>query len=80
MAVLIHPRYHSPRVILVEDHGVLAGLLTIKDVLRYTLSEHGDPQTRWDQHQFNIMLEEGWTWVSNSAQEIWTTIRRIIRR
>ncbi|KAL6303549.1 hypothetical protein BKA93DRAFT_336335 [Sparassis latifolia] len=31
-----------PRVILVEDHGALAGLVTLKDVLRFTLTEQGE--------------------------------------
>jgi chloride channel 3/4/5 len=71
---------HSPRVILVEDHGVLSGLVTVKDVLRFiaTLPTH---EPSWDERGgLDGLLEEAWTWAANIVYRIVSWSRRIIRR
>ncbi|KAJ3491253.1 hypothetical protein NLI96_g830 [Meripilus lineatus] len=48
-------RRMGPRVIIVEDHGSLAGLITIKDVLRFTIAEESSGSaTKWD-HESTTM-------------------------
>ncbi|TCD65613.1 glycerol ethanol, ferric requiring protein [Steccherinum ochraceum] len=44
----------GPRVILVESHGTLAGLITVKDVLRFTLTEISEHQSHvtWSNDHF----------------------------
>ncbi|KAJ7879634.1 Cl-channel protein [Mycena olivaceomarginata] len=53
----------GPRVILVEDHGVLAGLVTVKDVLRWIAVEKPEFEPSWDERGgLDGILEEVWTW------------------
>ncbi|KAF8199932.1 Cl-channel protein [Mycena galopus ATCC 62051] len=55
----------GPRVILVEDHGILAGLVTVKDVLRWIAVEKPEREPSWDERGgLEGMLEEVWTWAS----------------
>lgn len=54
-----------PRVILVEDQGVLVGLVTVKDVLRFTLMEHSRTHSPWAGAEFEGIIEEVWTWTSD---------------
>ncbi|KAJ7497777.1 Cl-channel protein [Mycena latifolia] len=55
----------GPRVILVEDHGVLAGLVTVKDVLRWIAVEKPEREPSWDERGgLDGMLEEVWTWAA----------------
>ncbi|KAF7357806.1 Chloride channel protein [Mycena venus] len=55
----------GPRVILVEDHGTLAGLVTVKDVLRWIAVEKPEREPSWDERGgLDGMLEEVWTWAS----------------
>lgn len=70
----------GPRVILVEDHGALRGLVTVKDVLKYTLTETGEMRTRWDETQFEGIVEEVWTWTTNQINTITSLCRRLVRR
>ena len=70
----------GPRVILVEDHGALRGLVTVKDVLKYTLTETGEMRTRWDETQFEGIVEEVWTWTTKQANAIVSLSRRLLRR
>ncbi|KAF9462474.1 chloride channel [Collybia nuda] len=70
----------GPRVILVEDHGVLSGLVTVKDVLRFiaTLPAH---EPSWDDRGgLDGLLEEAWTWAAETIYRVMTWGRRIIRR
>jgi chloride channel 3/4/5 len=68
-------------VILVEEHGILVGLITVKDVLRFTAMEKPDSYPSWDERGgLDGMLEEIWTgtltiWVNIAA---WS--RRLVRR
>lgn len=69
----------SPRVILVEDHGTLVGLVTVKDVLRFTVHE-GGAVSSWDERRFEGIIEELWTWTSNLFEHITTRSRNFLRR
>jgi chloride channel 3/4/5 len=62
-----------PRVILVEDHGALVGLVTVKDVLRFTAIGKPDKEPSWDERGgLDGMLEEVWTWAVRVLQRaIW---------
>ncbi|KAL0956839.1 hypothetical protein HGRIS_002951 [Hohenbuehelia grisea] len=71
----------GPRVILVEDHGVLAGLVTVKDVLRYIAMEKPDREPSWDDRGgLDGMLEEVWLWARETIYTIISWSRSIIRR
>jgi chloride channel 3/4/5 len=71
---------HSPRVILVEDHGALIGLVTVKDVLRFiaTLPSH---EPSWDDRGgLDGLLEELWKWVADVIYRIMSWSRKLVRR
>ncbi|KAJ3555645.1 hypothetical protein NM688_g2466 [Phlebia brevispora] len=68
----------GPRVILVEDHGALVGLVTVKDVLRYTLTEAGEVRSPWDEHQFEGVIEDTWTWIGTRASAVSSWCRRLV--
>ncbi|CEL60646.1 putative chloride channel protein UM03490-D OS=Ustilago maydis (strain 521 / FGSC 9021) GN=UM11084,2 PE=3 SV=1 [Rhizoctonia solani AG-1 IB] len=74
----------GPRVILVEYHGSLVGLITVKDVLRFMASrEHAHSTTGsvWDNPgELDALLEEAWLWAGNLWRKIVTMSRRIVRR
>ena len=70
-----------PRIILVEDHGVLSGLVTVKDVLKYIATERPGHQPSLDERGgLDGLLEEIWLWTSGklSMAVLWS--RRLIRR
>ena len=48
-ACIMLTRSTRPRVILVEDHGMLAGLVTVKDVLRFIATENFDHSPSFDE-------------------------------
>lgn len=63
----------GPRVILVEDHGVLSGLVTVKDVLRFIATEKPEYRPSWDERGgLDGLLEELWTWGTNVFSRILT--------
>jgi chloride channel 3/4/5 len=71
---------HSPRVILVEDHGALTGLVTVKDVLRFiaTLPSH---EPSWDDRGgLDGLLEELWKWVADITYRLMSWSRKLVRR
>ncbi|GBE80493.1 predicted protein [Sparassis crispa] len=70
----------GPRVILVEDHGALAGLVTLKDVLRFTLTEQSEVESPWNQRQFEGIVEEVWTWTSYQFDKAISWCRRLVGR
>ncbi|KAI0779526.1 Cl-channel protein [Fomes fomentarius] len=70
----------GPRVILVENHGALAGLVTVKDVLRFTMAEHHEPQSPWSEQRFDGALDEARMWTSSLADDVWSWCRRVFRR
>jgi len=70
----------GPRVILVEDHGTLVGLVTIKDVLKYTVTETGESRSAWNDPRFEGFVEETWSWTSFQLSSVVSWCRRVIRR
>ncbi|EKM54714.1 uncharacterized protein PHACADRAFT_197144 [Phanerochaete carnosa HHB-10118-sp] len=70
----------GPRVILVEDQGVLCGLVTVKDVLKYTLTETGERRSRWDETQFEGIVEQNWTFITTWTHAAMSWGRRVLRR
>ncbi|KAF7322000.1 Chloride channel protein [Mycena kentingensis (nom. inval.)] len=71
----------GPRVILVEDHGVLAGLVTVKDVLRWIAIEKPEREPSWDERGgLDGMLEEVWAWGSGVLEPIVSWSRKLLRR
>ncbi|KAH9858868.1 Cl-channel protein [Lenzites betulinus] len=69
----------GPRVILVENHGTLAGLVTVKDVLRFTMTEH-DRESPWNEHRFDGVVDEAWSLSSDAADRVWSWCRRRLGR
>ena len=70
-----------PRAILVEEHGVLSGLVTVKDVLKFIATEKPDHRPSWDDRGgLEGLLEEVWTWGSDNVSRILLWSRRTLRR
>ena len=67
-------------MILIEDHGVLCGLITVKDVLKYTLSQAGEMRSRWDETQFEGIVEDVWTRTTILTNTVVSWGRRLLRR
>ena len=68
---------NSPRVILVEDHGTLVGLLTVKDVLRFThFHERHDRRGTWwndgriQGHEVGGILDDIWIWAGSVLDRV----------
>ncbi|KAJ7933767.1 Cl-channel protein [Mycena leptocephala] len=71
----------GPRVILVEDHGVLSGLVTVKDVLRWIAVEKPEREPSWDERGgLDGMLEEVWTWASQIMSPVLSWSRNLFNR
>ncbi|KAF8197912.1 Cl-channel protein [Pholiota molesta] len=71
----------GPRAILVEDHGVLSGLVTVKDVLKFIATEKPDHRPSWDERGgLDGLLEEVWTWANGNISKILQWSGRIFRR
>ncbi|KAH9937739.1 Cl-channel protein [Amylocystis lapponica] len=74
----------GPRVILVEQQGTLTGLVTVKDVLRFTFTADDEAHSPWDTQQFEGIIEEVWIWTTFWAETAWGWClrlgRRVIRR
>ncbi|KAF8160682.1 Cl-channel protein [Crassisporium funariophilum] len=71
----------GPRTILVEDHGVLSGLVTVKDVLKFIATEKPDHRPSWDERGgLDGLLEEVWVWASNILSRTVQWSRRVYRR
>ncbi|KAF5355445.1 hypothetical protein D9758_006397 [Tetrapyrgos nigripes] len=69
----------GPRVVLVEDHGALVGLVTVKDVLRFTATAKFDHEPSWDERGgLDGLLEEIWTWTNYIVQRIVDTLLRLL--
>lgn len=70
-----------PRVILVEEQGSLKGLVTVKDVLRFNLTEKPESdQKHWDNGEFEAALEVMWNWVAGMVDNFAKRCRAIVRR
>ncbi|KAG5221578.1 glycerol ethanol, ferric requiring protein [Salix suchowensis] len=71
----------SPRIILVEDHGALAGLVTVKDVLRFIATEKPDRESSWDERGgLDGFLEELWMWTDGAVHKFIAWTSRVLRR
>ncbi|KAH9929594.1 Cl-channel protein [Epithele typhae] len=68
----------GPRVILVENHGELAGLVTVKDVLRFTLAH--DTSSPWGEQRFDSLVDEAREWTGDLAEDAMSWFRRMLRR
>jgi chloride channel 3/4/5 len=74
-----HPLY-SPRVILVEDHGSLVGLVTVKDVLKFTATEeHANGHTGHARYDTGA-LDEAWDWMQDTFHKVVDWGQRKMRR
>ncbi|KAF8070810.1 Cl-channel protein [Lyophyllum atratum] len=70
----------GPRVILVENHGVLTGLVTVKDVLKFIATKPSH-EPSWDERGgLDGLLEEVWTWATDIIHRTVSWSRRILRR
>jgi chloride channel 3/4/5 len=70
----------SPRVILVEEHGSLKGLVTVKDVLRFNAVERPTGDLHWDAGELEAVLDVMWTWAVGVGDTCVEWYRRLIRR
>lgn len=72
----------SPRVILVEDFGMLVGLTTVKDVLHLEPHEQlNSPIIAWSNRgALDGALEELWTWLADMRSSVNAWYSRISRR
>lgn len=73
--------HRRPRVILVEDHGILVGLVTVKDVLKFTAIEKPDGDASWDELRGGLegLLEEVYTWTMMVVERLVSWYRRLFR-
>ncbi|KAG1767420.1 chloride channel [Suillus occidentalis] len=70
----------GPRVILVEEHGSLKGLVTVKDVLRFNAVERPIGDLHWDAGELEAVLDVMWTWAVGVGGTCMEWYRRLIRR
>jgi len=74
----------GPRVILVEERGALIGLVTVKDVLRFTASAKGRPQVEevpeWTAGELDAVLEMTWNWARETSEGWRERARRMLGR
>ncbi|KAG2112083.1 chloride channel [Suillus clintonianus] len=70
----------GPRVILVEEHGSLKGLVTVKDVLRFNATEQPIGDLQWDVGELEAILDVMWNWAIGIAETSIEWCRRLIRR
>jgi len=70
----------GPRVIIVEDRGSLVGLVTVKDVLKFTLTERDMTHSPWSEQEFEGVIEEVWTWTSDRFRRFLSWCSRLVRR
>lgn len=71
---------YSPRVILVEEHGLLKGLVSVKDVLRFNATEEPAGDLQWDAGELEAVLDIMWNWVIGVVPTTMEWCRRFIRR
>jgi len=72
----------GPRAILVEDHGLLAGLVTVKDVLKFTAMEKPNGDASWGELRGGLdgLLEETYTWTIRVVDTVASWFRGLVRR
>jgi len=70
----------GPRVILVEKQGILLGLVTIKDVLKFMAITPAH-ELSWDERGgLDGLLEELWRWCTDVIHKTLSPMRRLLRR
>ncbi|KIJ60010.1 hypothetical protein HYDPIDRAFT_99474, partial [Hydnomerulius pinastri MD-312] len=70
----------GPRVILVEELGSLKGLVTVKDVLRFSATEKSEGDQQWDAGEFEAVLEVVWNWAAEIVDRSLEWCRHMVRR
>ncbi|KAF8588706.1 Cl-channel protein [Ramaria rubella] len=70
----------GPRVILVEEHGSLVGLITVKDVLKFIACERGTSTSPWNDGGLEGILEEAWMWMSQFVERGIDWSRSLLQR
>ena len=70
----------GPRVILVEHRGSLIGLVTVKDVLRFMMTEYQEDAGVQSHFALDDSLEEAWTYSSSVFDKFSAFFQRILRR
>lgn len=63
----------SPRCVLIEEHGNLVGILTLKDLLRQVIIEEHDEEEAEQRHSSINELED-------ALEEIRLWLRKVFRR
>jgi chloride channel 3/4/5 len=61
---------------------MLVGLVTVKDVLKFTAMDKSEGDASWDELRggFDGLLEEAYTWTMKVADTITSVGRRMFRR
>lgn len=67
-------------MILVEEHGLLKGLVTVKDVLRFNAVEQPVGDLHWNTGELEAILDVIWNWAVGIADTSINWYRRLIRR
>lgn len=67
-------------MILVEEHGSLKGLVTVKDVLRFNAVEQPIGDLHWDAGELEAILDFLWIWAVGIVETSMEWYRRLIRR
>lgn len=63
-----------------EEQGVLKGLVTVKDVLRFNATtETAESDQRWSSGDFEAALEVMWNWVAGITERAIDRWRSILR-
>ncbi|KAH7889103.1 chloride channel [Phlebopus sp. FC_14] len=70
----------GPRVILVEEQGCLKGLVTVKDVLRFNVTEKPEGEQQWSAGELEAILEVMWSWSAGAVDSFIDWCRRVVRR
>ena len=63
-----------------ENHGQLSGLVTVKDVLRFTATERQDLRSPWSEQRFDSLVDEARTWTGDLAEDAMSWARQLLRR
>ncbi|KIJ49687.1 hypothetical protein M422DRAFT_777607 [Sphaerobolus stellatus SS14] len=72
----------GPRVVLVEERGILVGLITVKDVLKFVAMERGGTSASYANRRRldPTLFEEGWGWCSQSIDNCIDRVQGMLRR
>ena len=65
-------------MILVERHGVLVGLVTVKDILRTIVAVQSD-DISWENQNIGGLFEEARAWLFGSVHQALAPFQNILR-